>query len=186
MVLPGDYSIKIKVGDKAYDSKMQLTAEENPGFTMEDRKVQYETAMQLYNMHEELAKTVDDISNKQKVLKADLDKAKSPKVKKLIQEYVDKLEELRGTLLPTKQKSIFVDEKRLREDISDVYQAVCNQEVRPSNLQIERINGLKDELKKSNDKNTALTTQYAEKIKAALVKEGLGDKKPKVDTKPGQ
>ena len=186
MVLPGDYSIKIKVGDKAYDSKMQLTANNDPGYTMEDRKVQYETAMQLYTMHENLAKTVDDVTNKQKVLKADLDKTKSPKVKKLIQEYMDKLEELRGTLLPTKQKSIFADEKRLREDISDVYQAVCNQEVRPSNLQIERINGLKEEVKKANDKNTALTTQYAEKIKAALVKEGLGDKKPKVETKSGQ
>lgn len=186
MVLPGDYSIKIKVGDKTYDSQMQLVADNNPGYTMEDRKVQYETAMELYNMHQELAALVDDINARQQTLKASVDKVKSPKVKKLIQEYSDKLEALRGSLIPTKQKSIFADEKRLREDISDVYQAVCNQEVRPSNLQMERINGLKDELKKSSDKNTSLTEQYAEKIKAALIKEGLGDKKPKVDTKSGQ
>lgn len=186
LVLPGEYSVKIKVGDKTYDSKMQLVAEPTPTFTEDDRKVQYETAMKLYAMHEELAGLTEAIVAKQQAMKANLEKAKSPKVKKLIQEYVDKLEELRGTLVPTKQTSIFADEKRLREDISDVYQALCGQEARPSNLQVARIDGLKTEFAKAVDKDKTLTQQYAEKIKAELVKEGLGDNKPKVQNKANQ
>lgn len=78
------------------------------------------------------------LSTKQKILQEYLPKLKKAKVKKLVQEYYDKLEDLRSKLLATKQKSIFVDEKKLREEITEVYAAVANQETKPSNLQKER------------------------------------------------
>lgn len=45
------------------------------------------------------------------MLKENLEKVKDPSSKKLLQEYLTKLEDLRTTLLASKQKSIFADEK---------------------------------------------------------------------------
>ena len=58
--------------------------------------------MELYTMHEDLAKTVADISTRQKALKDNMDKVKNPKLKKQMQEYYDKLETLSAELVPTK------------------------------------------------------------------------------------
>ncbi len=173
-VLPGNYTVKLKVADKEYSNGIQLVHDENnKSFTTADRQKQFDASMQLYTLHEELAKTVEDIAGKQKMLKENIDKTKNAKLKKLLQEYHDKLETLRAECLATKQKSIFADEERIRERITDVYQAVAGQEAAPSNLQIQRISVLQNEVSKAANSNTALTTQYYTKVKDALTKEGL-------------
>jgi lipase chaperone LimK len=126
-----------------------------------------------------LAKLADDISTKQKGLKMMLEKMQDPKTKKVVQQYYDSLETLRGTLMGTKQTSMFADEQRIRENISELYSSVCYQEVKPSNLQEERVKGLKEEIKKATDKNTVLTKTFGDKIKAIQEKEILP--KSKVD-----
>lgn len=180
MVLPGEYTIKVKVGDKVYDSKMDLKAEEKPGYTLADREVQYNTAMKIYHMHEQLAALADDISGKQKSLKLLMDKMQNPKEKKIVEQYYDSLETLRGTLMGTKQTSIFADEERIRENLSEIYSSVCYQEVKPSNLQEERVTGLQAEIKKAEEKNAALTKLFSAKIKPFQEKENLP--KSKVET----
>ncbi|TAH04108.1 MAG: glycosyl hydrolase, partial [Sphingobacteriales bacterium] len=149
-VLPGNYTVKLKVADKEYSNGIQLVHDENnKSFTTADRQKQFDASMQLYTLHEELAKTVEDITGKQKMLKENIDKTKNAKLKKLLQEYHDKLETLRAECLATKQKSIFADEERIRERITDVYQAVAGQEAAPSNLQIQRISVLQNEVSKA-------------------------------------
>ena len=166
MVLPGEYTVKVKVGDKSYDSKLQLVAADRPDYTLADRQSQYATEMTLYNMHEQLAALVDEVSGKQKSLKLLLGKLQNPKTKNTVQQYYDSLETLRGTLMGTKQTSIFADEERLREKISELYTTMCYQEVRPSNLQEERVKGLQIDLKKGQDKNAAITKTFSEKVKS--------------------
>jgi hypothetical protein len=65
----------------------------------------------------------------------------------------------------TKQTSIFADEERIRENITTLYMGVCNQEVRPSNLQEERVVGLQGDITKAAAKNEALTKLFSEKVK---------------------
>ena len=77
--------------------------------------------MKLYNMHENLAKTVEEINTTQIKIKELLLKITNSKNKKLLNLYFEELEKLRTTLLAAKQKSIFADEKKLREEISDCY-----------------------------------------------------------------
>ena len=178
LVLPGAYTVKIKVGDQTYDSKLDLVADNDPTFTMEDRKQQYETAYQLFAMHENLAKLTADVDKKNKMLQAPISKLKDPKNKTVVKEYSDKLEELRGSLVPLKQTSVFADEKRLREDISDVYLAVTGQEARPNNLQIERVKFLQTELRKSSDKLVSLNQQYNDRVMAIFKKEKIDLEKP--------
>ena len=172
-VMPGDYTLKLKVAGKEYQQPVKVVHDPSSPFTIADRELQHKTAMELFNMHEQLGKNVADITEKQKLLKDNINKVKDPKVKKQMQEYFDKLEVLRAELIPTKTTSIFADEERLREDITDVYSAVCNTEAAPNNLQLERVRSLQQKVNEADQKNAAISKQYEERIRAALVKEGL-------------
>ena len=179
IVLPGEYTVKIKVGDKYYENKMTMQRDEKSTMSLADMQAQFEAGMELYQMHEKLAKLVDSVNTTQKMLKENLTKIKNPKVKKLVEEYNNKLEELRNRCLASKQKSMFADEKKLREDITDVYGTICNQEVKPSNLQMDRIQSLQQQLGEAQQLNTAINKQYQEKVRAAILKETM-DTKPKM------
>ena len=179
IVLPGEYTVKIKVGDKYYENKMTMQRDEKSTMSLTDMQAQFEAGMELYQMHEKLAKLVDSVNTTQKMLKENLAKIKNPKVKKLVEEYNNKLEELRNRCLASKQKSMFADEKKLREDITDVYGTICNQEVKPSNLQMDRIQSLQQQLGEAQQLNTAINKQYQEKVRAAILKETM-DTKPKM------
>jgi hypothetical protein len=184
MVLPGDYTVKLKVGDKVYSKPVKLVHDvKNKDFTLEDRQLQYKTAMELYKLHEQLAATVDQINDKQRMLKENISKLKDTASKKVLQDYTTKLEDLRSTLLATKQKSLFADEKKLREEISDVYTAVCGQEARPSNLQVQRVTQLVQNVAKAEEKRISLVKQYDAMVETALSKEGLPAKEA---SKPGK
>lgn len=174
MVLPGDYTVKLKVGDKVYTRPLKVVHDsKDKDFTLPDRQAQYKAAMQLYGLHEKLAATVDSLNAKQRLLRTNIARVKDSSTKKLLQEYSTKLEELRSTLLATKQKSIFADEKKLREEITDVYVAVVNQEARPSNLQMQRITQLQQKVSKAEEDRKVLQKQYQQRMEAALAKEGL-------------
>jgi hypothetical protein len=174
MVLPGDYTVKLVVGDKEYTQTLKTVHDEkNKDFSIADRQLQFKTSMQLYKMHEELAATVDDINEKQLMIKNNLDKVKDSSTKKMMVEYNNKLEEQRSQLLATKQKSIFADEERLREKISDVYTAVAGQEAPPSNLQIQKADFLQKEVAKKKQEVQVVNNKYYKTVFEALVKEGL-------------
>lgn len=184
-VLPGEYTVKIKVADKTYESKLVMQRDPSSEMSASDMQLQYDAAMNLYHLHEDLAKLVDSISTTQQMLKESLAAIKNPKVKKLVEEYNTKLEDVRSKCLATKQKSIFADEKKLREDITDVYSSICNQETPPSNLQLERIQTLEQQFADARKVKQAVNTQYQEKVQAALLKEKI-DTKPKLNNNSNQ
>jgi len=168
-VMPGHYKVKIKIGNKEYDSDLKLVHDTaNRSYTEEDRKLQHDVAMQLYQLHEELFGIVDKISTEQKLIKDSDKDIKTNKNKKLLSEYNTRLETLRGTLLATKSKSIFADEEKLRERISEIYNTVCYQEARPTNLQIARIAQLQEEVKEAEKAYGAIAAKYAAQVKTAI------------------
>jgi hypothetical protein len=172
LVPPGDYKVKIKMGDKEYDSDLKLDHNnDNKDFPFEDEQLLHKTVMQLYNLHEDLYALVEKINGEQKMIKDNNDSVKTNKSKKLLSDYNGKLEALRATLLPTKSKSMFADEQRLREHISEVYTSLCYQEARPTNLQIERVTQLKEELEKAKHSYESIVSQYGGKTKEAIATE---------------
>jgi hypothetical protein len=180
MVLPGDYTIKLKVGDSTYTSKLKLVHDAaNKDFTIEDRKLQYKVAMDLYKQHEQLAALVDSINAKQKLIKETIGKVQDSSLARTMRAYNDELEKLRSECLATKQKSIFADEKKLREEITETYSAVTGQEAAPSNLTIQRTEVLKQEVKKKEDTGKQVMNKYDKTVTEGLMKEGLlpGQKK---------
>ena len=168
MVMPGSYTAKLKIGDKEYSTPVVLLHDTaNRNFTMADRELQYKTAMELYNLHEQLHAVVEKINADQKLLKAA--NAKDAKSKARIAEYNTRLEALRNTLLASTQTSIFADERKLREQISEVYGSVASNEARPTNLQIARVAGLRAEVEKAEQSYKALEDKYAAPARAAAV-----------------
>ncbi len=179
MVLPGDYTIKLKVADSVYTSKVKLVHDPlDKNFTLEDRKKQNKAAMDLYQLHERLAQVVDSINDRQKLIKDNLTKVTDSTLKRSMVAYNEELEKLRSELLSTKQKSVFADEKKLREDITEVYAGVTGQEAAPSNLQLQRTVTLQSEVKKKEEAAKVIMKKYDEVVKASLRKEGLIGPKP--------
>jgi hypothetical protein len=149
MVMPGTYTVRLKLGDQTYTTPLTVVHDaSNTGFTLADRTAQYNTAMDLYRLHEQLAKVVGGINEDQKAIKAKQATAKEgSKEAKALTAHFNALENLRTTLLASKQKSVFADERKLREEISEVYGAVIGQEAAPSNLQVQRVKGLQEKVK---------------------------------------
>ena len=170
-VLPGNYTLKLKVGSKELTQNFKMVHPEKSSFTLAERKAQFASAMELYELHQQLASIVAGISSKQKEYRLPVDSLKNKKNQKLGNEYLTALETLRAELIPTKQTSIFADESRLREDITQVYLAICFNEAGPSNLQLESIKNLKQRVVAAETKAKQLNDQYEEKVKAAVTKE---------------
>lgn len=173
-VLPGNYTIKLTVGKDTFTQPLLLVHDEdNVTYTKEDRLAQNKAAMELYGMQKELNTLIEELNSEQKILKANGEKVKSEKLKKLLTTYHSALEGLRGSLLATKQTSVFADEEQLRERLSELYSTISNNEARPSNLQADRIGVIKKEISDARVKLVAINKQYSEKVRQALDKEGI-------------
>jgi photosystem II stability/assembly factor-like uncharacterized protein len=179
-VLPGKYLVKLTVGDKFYMDTLKLVHDATDNnYTPEERKLNFASSMELYRMQEVIAAMVDEINKKQKILNDRMKLVKAADTKKLVQEYNDELEKMKGTLVPVGKVSIFADVKRLREHISDLYISLCTQEAPPGNVQLARIQGLQKEVTKAKADQESLGKNFEKRTEAALQKEGLslGEKK---------
>lgn len=167
-VLPGTYQLKVMVNGKLYEQPLVLIHDSsNNNFTPEQRRLQYETAMKLYNMNEQLATLVDSIIAKQAQLKPVADSASNKKAKAVASEYWNSLEKLRLTLVPPVIKGTgeFV---RLRSEIAELYGAVAGQEAAPGNLQLQRIQVLTEALKKAEADYATIQAQYRQRAQNLL------------------
>jgi hypothetical protein len=83
------------------------------------------------------------------------------------------LETLRAALIPTKQTSLFADEKRLREEITEVYLPLCISDAGPSNLQLESIKNLTQKVEDTKKRYEQINANSEQKIKEILKKEKI-------------
>ena len=137
MVLPGTYTINLNVNDKIYTSKVNCVHDEsNKNLTLTDRKLVYDKTQELLVVYNNLNNTLDSIALLQKQLQSDT--VAFTKNKKLKAKY-DELQKIKAELTATKQKSVFADEKKIREEISTLYSNFCGMESAPNSTQIESI-----------------------------------------------
>ena len=157
MVLPGVYTLKLKVNDKEYVGKVNCVHDDaNKDLTVEDQKLVYEKAMQLQTLYNNISSTIDSIAYYQKSLKSDsvaFSKNKNAQV------FYDDLQKVKAEFMATKKTSIFADEERLREKVSKLYGSFCGMESKPNSTHLESLDDLQKEY----------TTQK-ESFKKAIVK----------------
>jgi hypothetical protein len=187
MVMPGDYTVKLVVGNQSYTQPLKLLHDAKGDMTEADRKAQYDAAMKLYNMQNELAVLVDSLNKEIKLAGDNKEQLKDKKARKLADDYQLKLERLRDTLIVTRTKSMFADEVKLREEIAGIYIAVAGNEAAPSNSQQQRISELGGTLKKHEETATQLRDTYHAPLLKAYEKENIyiGPKRPGGNTGTG-
>ncbi len=174
LVMPGNYSVRLKVGDKEYLQPITVVHDEaNKSFVLADRQAQYKAAMEVLAVYNNLSASIEEVNARQAQLKKWIAATKSESNKKLLQVYNDSLERFRSTLLATKQKSIFADEEQLRERVSELYGTIVSQEAKPSNLQVQRIAVLDKQHTQRVQKREALKKQFDPQVEKVVKEEGL-------------
>ncbi len=174
MVLPGTYTIKLTVNDKEYLTPVKLVNDtSNKFFTIAAQQELYNNAMKLYAAHEQLKELVDTIITAGEFLKKAEDSVKNAKTKKMVQEYEKKIDAFKSTLLASKSKSIFADERKLREEISEMYVGLSYNEEPISNLDKESILRLQEKLEAAEKDGYKLLNEMRAKLKEPLRKEGI-------------
>lgn len=162
MVMPGKYTAKLKVKDKEYVTKFNCVHDENnKDFSLADRKLVYEQAMRLQNLFNQVNDRIDSITSIQNKLKADSAQFTKNKNRK---QMFDDLEKVRAELMATKQKSIFADEEKLRERISELYGTFCGMEAKPNATQLEAIEVLESDYKKQLEALDRVMRKYVSSV----------------------
>ncbi|MBK8145799.1 MAG: hypothetical protein IPK62_12800 [Bacteroidetes bacterium] len=146
MVLPGTYTVKLKVKDKEYTSKINCIHDaENKDLSIVDRALVFERAMVLQSLYNNVNTDVDSIQTILTKLKADSNNKTHKQLK-------TELEKIRSEYMATKQTSMFADEKELREKISELYGTFCGMEAKPNKTQLQAIEALDKKYLEVHDK----------------------------------
>ena len=78
------------------------------------------------------------------------------------------LEKIRAELMATKQTSIFADEERIREKLSQLYSNFCGMETTPNDTQLKAIEAITEEYNAQAEKLKKVMEKYKSKLDPSL------------------
>jgi hypothetical protein len=170
--LPGKYKVKITKGAKVYENSIELIPKPNSIYTSEDRKMQFDAAMTLFAMNEELGYLVEKIDTYKQQLDSVAVKLTTPKLKKQFQvsEITNKMQSLKETLVVlTGDNYVGAAEPQLREKISGLYLEILRYTGRPTNAQLASIKVLDQKLSEAKTQMEGFKASL-DKLAPAMVK----------------
>ncbi|MGI9108380.1 MAG: VPS10 domain-containing protein [Pyrinomonadaceae bacterium] len=146
-VLEGAYTVKMIKNKETYTTQLQLVSDPRSRHTKEDRKLQFDTVMRLYDMLGQLTYITDNITearNQARERSAKLDA--NDTARKQLEDLAAALESVRAKLVATREGGGITGEEKIREKMGALYGAVNGYEGKPSQSQIDRITALGKEL----------------------------------------
>src|ERR1700680_2320792 len=163
-VLPGTYTVKMTRGNDTFSTQLNVVLDPRAKFSAEDRRLEFEAAMRVYNLLGDMSFDVDRINGVHAALLARAAALKGdPALTKRLSETAQKVEVLRGKIVATKEGGAITGEERIREKTTALYGAILNYDGRPGDYQIARIDSLKKEL---DDVRTEFDTLVARDLPA--------------------
>jgi len=146
-VLPGTYTVKLTKDKNVYTKSLQIVSDPRSTHTVKDRKAQFDLAMKLYNLLNEMSFAVERINGVRLALEARAAKlpANDPLAAQL-RTAAKQVDELRRKVVATKEGGAITGEERLRENLADLYGNVNGYEGRPSQTQVDRADAIAREL----------------------------------------
>ncbi len=149
-VLEGTYTVKLIKGKKTLTGAVKLVPDPRSPHSAEDRKLQQQTALDLYHMLERMTYLVDSITDLRDQARARAGKLPDrSRTAKRLTAYADSLEQFRGTLVSTSEAGWLSGEEKLREKLGNLYGGVNSYTGRPTQSQLDRLGVLRDQLKKA-------------------------------------
>jgi hypothetical protein len=146
-VLPGTYTVKLTKDKNVYTKALQIVSDPRSTHTAKDRKAQFDLAMKLYNMLEDMTFATERINGVRLALDARAAKlpANDPLAVRL-RAASAQVDELRRKIVATKEGGAITGEERLRENLADLYGNVNGYEGRPAQTQVDRADAIAREL----------------------------------------
>ncbi len=146
-VLPGTYTVKLTRGTNVYTMPLVVQLDARAKFSVEDRKLEFDAAMRVYNLLGDMSFQVDRINAARDTLEQRAAKLKSDDpLGKQLTSLAGKADEMRKKIVATKEGGAVTGEERIREKTTSLYGDILNYEGRPADYQVARIDSLSREL----------------------------------------
>ena len=158
-VQEGDYTVKLIKGKETYTTDIKLVPDPRTKSTAADRALQHKTVFQLYDMLGQLTYVVDATVNLRDQARQRASGAPDSQSKAQLQKFADNLDEFRSSLVAVKEGGMITGEKKLRENLGELYGGVNQFSGSPTQSQIDRSAVLKKQLDDANTKFQSLTSQ---------------------------
>ncbi|MDD5543231.1 MAG: glycosyl hydrolase [Acidobacteriia bacterium] len=171
-VLEGTYTVKMIKGKNTYTTTLTLVSDPRSKHTKEDRLLQYQTALKLYDMLGRLTYTVDavvDARNQCRQLAGRMPEGSA--ARQQAETLAASLEALRGRLVATKEGGGITGEEKIREQMGSLYGAVNGFEGRPTQSQLDRMTALGKEFDSMAAEFEATAQKDLPSLNASLEKE---------------
>ena len=173
-VLPGTYTVKMTRGTETFSTQLVVALDPRAKYSSEDRKLEFDAAMRVYNLLGDMSFDVDRINGLHDAL---LDRAAKLKgdaaLGKNLQELAQKVEELRKKIVATKEGGAITGEERIREKTTGLYGDLLNYEGRPTDYQVARIDSLKRELGDVEAESDAFVAKELAAVNKSLAQKKL-------------
>ena len=146
-VLPGTYTLKMTRGNDTYSTNLPVGLDRRAKFNVEDRKAEFEAAMRIYDLLNEMTFDVDQINGVRDALAQRAVKLPDgDPLRKRLEDLGVQADTLRKKIVATKEGGAITGEERIREKTTQLYGAITLYEGRPGDYQVARIDSLKQEL----------------------------------------
>jgi len=172
-VLPGTYTVKMTRGKDTYTTQLTVSLDARANYNTEDRKLQFDTTMRIYNLLGDMSYDVERINSVRTALTDRASKLNvSDALRKRLDQAAAKADEIRRKIVATKEGGAITGEERIREKTTQLYGDVAYYEGRPTDYQVARVDSLKHELDDVVKEFDAFTNK-----ELAEVNKSLGGKK---------
>jgi hypothetical protein len=168
-VLPGRYTLRLTTRDQTIETPVDVGLDRRAPFGVADRRAQFEAAMKVRAVFEDMSNVTDRINGARSAIEART-KALPPGdalVAKL-QAAEQKLEAAKKKIVATKEGGAITGEERIREHLDELYGAFVSWEGRPSRYQLERIEALRHELTDVTREVEAIVTAQVRPLDSEL------------------
>ncbi len=169
----GTYTVKLTKGKETYTSEVKLVTDPRTRSTAADRALQHKTVTQLYDMLAQLTYVVDSTSEVRDQARQRVAKVTDTPLEQQLDALVQKLEDLRSSLVSVKEGGMITGEKKLREDLGELYGAVNGYSGRPTQSQIEDASVLQKKLDNAGSQFESITNSTLPSVNAALQSKNL-------------
>jgi len=158
---------------------VQLVADPRSTHSADERRLQRETALKLYQMLDSLTFVVDaTVALRDQARQRPAALPASDTLRKRLETLADSLESLRRTLVAYKESGAFTGEIRLREKMLELYGAVNGYEGRPTQTQLDEMVVLQNQLARARTQLDSFVSQDVPPLNALLAQKKLEPLKP--------
>ncbi len=173
-IVPGTYTVKMTRGKETYTTPLVITLDARAKYTLEDRKLNFDATMRVYNLLGDMTFDVDRINAVREGLSERAAKlgANDP-LRKRLQDLAARADEIRKKIVATKEGGAITGEERIREKTTALYGTFIGYEGRPADYQLARIDSLKHELDDVVKEFDAFVAKDVKDANASLAKKKL-------------